>query len=66
MGKVLPFNIDLKAVRKEISFKDYYHMYKDFKSYLDQDLGIKEAKIGKIQKRNMYHRLMFNRYPVSV
>ena len=66
MGKVLPFNIDMKAVRKEISLKDYYCMYKDFKSYLDQDLGIKEARIGEIQKRNMYHRLIFKRYPVSV
>ncbi len=66
MGKVLPFNIDMKAVRKEVSLRDYYCMYKDFKSYLDQDLGIKEAEIGKIQKRNMYHRLIFKRYPVSV
>jgi flavin-dependent dehydrogenase len=65
MGKVLPFHIDMKAVRKEISLKDYYYMYKDFRSYLDQDLGIKEAKIGRIQKRNMYHRLIFKKYPVA-
>ncbi len=66
MGKAMPFTLDLKTVRQNHAIKDYYRMFKDLRSYLDQDLGVKETRLGKISRRNMFHRLIFKKYPVKL
>ncbi len=66
MSKVMPFSLDLKPVRENHTIKDYYRMYKDLKSYKDQDIGVKETGLAKFSRRNMLHRLILRKYPVKL
>ncbi len=66
MVKASPFQVDMKAVWKKYSMKEFLTMWQDLKAFGSQDNGFSHTGVGAIAKQNMVHRLRHGRYPIEL
>jgi len=62
----MPMRIDYLSLLKEYRPRELYLMLRDFRAFMAQDTGIDTKMTGRILRNNIFHHLVYGRYPVNL